>query len=704
MISYFELPMKTNLPVTQQEIPFPPGCYIVSRTDLKGTITHANDAFVEVSGFSRDELIGKNHNMVRHPDMPAQAFEDLWRTIKAGYPWRGIVKNRAKNGDHYWVDAFVVPVRENDQTVGYMSVRSAPSRQAVTAAEAVYRKLRDSQAKLDSQPPWWQRISIRARLAAVMGIMGIMLVGGAAVGTLGIYQSNAALDETYRQQLEPIDMIGRITVLMADNRAQVMLSLQHDGASPFAKMHDHPLTMHTDTMVRNREEIETLVKQLQERNFSPEIAAQVEAYNQARETFSREGLAPARKALLDGKFDEANRLLLTQANPTYARAAGLARELQESMKAAARASYVAAEERYALFRNLAIGGTIFALLLIVVAAWNLSRAIVGPFKRIISHFDRMAQGNLTDEIDIGGRDEAGHVLTQLAAMQVHLKVMLDEIQVAARTIEREAQRVDWQTANVVDQSEQQRDRSATIAAATEEFSQSVREVADSANQAAEAAVNAQAQVSEAQGSMEESTAATSRVVDAVQASSHTIADLNQSIGKIGAISQTIREIADQTNLLALNAAIEAARAGEAGRGFAVVADEVRKLAERTSGSTADITATIGEIRKVTDAAVGSMDHAVVEVEEGIGKIHESTAGLSRITQTSQEVTGMARHIANAANEQALASEQVASNMERIANLIDGNLEAAKEAKQAADSLKGAAAELRCVVGKFKVIA
>ena len=696
--------MKTNLPVTQQEIPFPPGAYIVSRTDLKGIITHANDAFVEISGFTRDELIGKNHNMVRHPDMPEQAFADLWRTIQADYPWRGVVKNRAKNGDHYWVDAFVVPIRENDQTIGYMSVRSAPSRQAIAEAESAYRKLRDSQAKFDSQPPWWQRISIRARLTAVMLVMVVMLVGGAAVGTLGIHQSNSALDETYRQQLEPIEMIGRITVLMADNRAQVMLSLQHDSANPFVKMHDHPLTAHTNAITRNRDEIGDLVKQLQAHEFTREITKQVEAYRQARETYVSEGLTPARQALLDGRFDEANRILLTHINPTYTKAAGLARELQETMKVSARASYVAAEERYALFRNLAIGGTIFALLLIVVAAWNLSRAIVGPFRRIISHFDRMAQGNLTDEIDIGGRDEAGHVLTQLAAMQVHLKVMLDEIQVAARTIEREAQRVDWQTANVVDQSEQQRDRSATIAAATEEFSQSVREVADSANQAAEAAVNAQTQVSEAQGSMEDSTAATSRVVDAVQASSHTIADLNKSIGKIGAISQTIREIADQTNLLALNAAIEAARAGEAGRGFAVVADEVRKLAERTSGSTADIAATIGEIRKVTDAAVCSMDHAVVEVEEGIGKIHESTAGLSRITQTSQEVTGMARHIANAANEQALASEEVASNMERIANLIDGNLEAAREAKGAADSLKGAAAELRCVVGKFKVIA
>lgn len=89
------------------------GKFIVSKTDLNGAITYANEAFVEMSGFTRDELIGKNHSMVRHPDVPPQAFEDLWRTLKADYPWRGIVKNRCKNGDHYWVDAFVSPIRRN---------------------------------------------------------------------------------------------------------------------------------------------------------------------------------------------------------------------------------------------------------------------------------------------------------------------------------------------------------------------------------------------------------------------------------------------------------------------------------------------------------------------------------------------------------------------------------------------------------------
>lgn len=696
--------LKTNLPVTQREISFPKGGYLVSRTDLKGIITYANDAFVALSGFSRDELIGTNHNIVRHPDMPPQAFEDLWRTVKSGLPWHGIVKNRDKNGDHYWVDAFVVPVRENDRTVGYMSVRSEPSRAAVKQADALYKELRETKKSLDTAPPLSKRISIRARLLAVMVFLGALLAGGAIVGIAGIALTNDALDRTYQARLEPVDMIGRITALMSENRGQVMLGLQHNPNNPFSKYHDHPATLHTDAVGKNRDEITALVAELAKRDVGEKIKPLLDRYAEARSVFVKDGLAPASEKLAQGQYDEANLILLKTMNPAYQKAASAAREVQDALKQAARDEYAASQERYRTIRLLSIGGTLIALAMVALAAWNLLASIVRPLNRVVGHFDRISQGNLTDQIDITGRDEAGRVLTHLAAMQVHLKVMLDEIGTAAKAIEGQSARVEQQTSLVATQSVQQRDSATSVAAATEEFSQSVREVASSAGQTATAAENAQTQVHEAQASMEQSSAATTRVVEAVQSSSRTIGDLDHAIAKIGGITQVIKEIADQTNLLALNAAIEAARAGEQGRGFAVVADEVRKLAERTTASTADITATVTEIRSITDAAVASMNNAVAEVEQGTSMIRESVAGLDRITGTSAEVTGMARHIADAAGEQAIASEQVANNMERIAGLIESNVEAARGAKQAADALKNTAEELRHVVGQFKVIA
>jgi aerotaxis receptor len=181
--------LKTNLPVTQKEVPLPPGRYIVSRTDLKGVTTYANDTFVELCGFSRGELIGRSHNIVRHPDMPRQAFADLWATIKAGLPWRGVVKNRCKNGDHYWVDALIVPVRKNDETIGYMSVRTEPGREQVRQAEQLYKELNRSGRSLPGLGK--KPLSLRGRLIGsavllvilqVAAIFSLELPGGTWLG------------------------------------------------------------------------------------------------------------------------------------------------------------------------------------------------------------------------------------------------------------------------------------------------------------------------------------------------------------------------------------------------------------------------------------------------------------------------------------------------------------------------------------------
>jgi len=137
--------------VSQKERPFPAGVVLVSKTDTKGIITYANDAFVEISGYSREELLGKSHNIVRHPDMPPQAFKWLWDTIKLDRPWRGQVKNRCKNGDHYWVRATVAPIVENGTIIGYVSVRRPPSREQVAEAEALYRELNRSGAEVESK-------------------------------------------------------------------------------------------------------------------------------------------------------------------------------------------------------------------------------------------------------------------------------------------------------------------------------------------------------------------------------------------------------------------------------------------------------------------------------------------------------------------------------------------------------------------------
>jgi aerotaxis receptor len=191
--------MRQNLPITQREYPFPPGRTLVSVTDLKGRITYCNPALIEVSGFSREELLGQPHNLLRHPDMPAEAFRDMWATIEAGRPWSGLVKNRRQDGDHYWVVASATPMMDGDRITGYLSVRHEPRREDIQAAEALYALMREEAAQGRRRHAlkagklirtgWLGGVrhltqaSTRTRLLAVQGLGAAATAGAALWGT-----------------------------------------------------------------------------------------------------------------------------------------------------------------------------------------------------------------------------------------------------------------------------------------------------------------------------------------------------------------------------------------------------------------------------------------------------------------------------------------------------------------------------------------
>jgi aerotaxis receptor len=203
--------MKNNQPVTQREFDYDDDVTLMSMTDTQSYVTYANSAFIEVSGFERDELIGKPHNLVRHPDMPKEAFADMWRTLKEGQSWSALVKNRRKNGDHYWVRANATPVHRNNQLVGYMSVRTKPSRHEIEAAEALYRDMREGRAGnrklfkgilVRTGVMRWasilQTASVTWRLgAAAMASAGVVaavsLAAGLSAGALGIVAGTATI-------------------------------------------------------------------------------------------------------------------------------------------------------------------------------------------------------------------------------------------------------------------------------------------------------------------------------------------------------------------------------------------------------------------------------------------------------------------------------------------------------------------------------
>jgi aerotaxis receptor len=187
--------MRVNLPVTGREIDYDGNQMLVSMTDPKGRIVHANDAFVALSGFTREELIGHAHNIVRHPDMPPEAFADMWATIESRLPWTALVKNRAKNGDHYWVRANATPVIHGGSVTGYLSVRVKPSRAEVDAAEVLYREMREGRASVRIEGGRLRHSGLRGtleraramrvshRIALGFIAVGVATAGGAALGT-----------------------------------------------------------------------------------------------------------------------------------------------------------------------------------------------------------------------------------------------------------------------------------------------------------------------------------------------------------------------------------------------------------------------------------------------------------------------------------------------------------------------------------------
>ncbi len=345
------------------------------------------------------------------------------------------------------------------------------------------------------------------------------------------------------------------------------------------------------------------------------------------------------------------------------------------------------------------------LITLMVAVYFIHRMIVSltrPLAIAINMADKIAEGDLGSEIEVSGGSEMGQLLRSLNIMNANLRKIVGGVQMAANAMAASSAKLAIETDDVMDRANTQSGGVIQVGTAMEEMSASAAEVANSAAGTAEAAMKAQHIVNVSTSSMAKNMEITARVVAMVKLSSGSVGELNAEIQKIGEISSVIKEIAEQTNLLALNAAIEAARAGEQGRGFAVVADEVKKLAGRTNSSTVAIANIVKTIEQRTQAVVEAMGRVSLNVEEGAKDSRATSDMLQQIVVAANQVTDLAKHIEGAVKEQSSASVETAANIEKFSTLTRENTASIESVRHTTKDLANTAIELQHLVGQFKL--
>ncbi|MEW9900745.1 methyl-accepting chemotaxis protein [Chitinivorax sp. PXF-14] len=417
------------MPVTQTEVPLRDNTMIVSRTDLKGRITYINRDFVEISGFSEQELIGEPHNIVRHPDMPPEAYLDLWNTLKAGRPWTGMVKNRCKNGDYYWVVANATPLFEGGQVVGYMSVRVKPTREQVSAAEEAYRLFREKRASgmaiLHGQVvlrrrAWLRKIAdsgLSKRLSAGLGALLVLLL---LVGGLGLYnmkRSNELSEQLYD---------GRVTGLanllsMQNDIGLARLQLVAEAGRSLQALRSKSAQAPADVTaaVAHLDGADKTLQAYRAKIGESRHKALVEDVAKAQSALLSLGLRPL-AAGIQTRQEALLQQALTQLPPLSDKLAKALDTLRNYETEAGKAQLADMRQvASTAWAELAIGVVLFLVIAALFSVWLL-RSSVRPLQDVISLFRELASGNFRNTIDISRNDETGRVMQGLQSLQVRL--------------------------------------------------------------------------------------------------------------------------------------------------------------------------------------------------------------------------------------------------------------------------------------------
>ncbi len=547
-------------------------------------------------------------------------------------------------------------------------------------------------------------LTIKAKLISMVTLASIFMVIIGITGLTALKNANNKLEVMYKENMVGVEKLATLGTLMRENRIQLLLAIQHDSRLPSSKLHDHPVTLHLEQVQKNIQEITRIWGEYSatlDKN-NPEEQKRAEAYKAKQGDFVNEGLKPCLAAIEAGDYDQAVEVTLKKINPLAKEAIGLADELVKTEYSQAAANYAKAEADY--HRSVAITVTLLVVTIVLAALISLFiiRGITRSSRALAIAADRMANGDLTARIDGIAHDEMGQIGQAFNAMADSFGSLIAQVAQTSTRVATAASQVYSTSEQMATGAEQVASQAGTVATAGEEMSATSGDIAQNCSMAAEASQQANQKATSGAEVVESTVTIMNQIADRVKATAVTIESLGTRSDQIGEIIGTIEDIADQTNLLALNAAIEAARAGEQGRGFAVVADEVRALAERTTRATREIGDMIKSIQSETRTAVGAMEEGVHKVEEGREEAARSGEAIQSILQQINEVTMQINQIATAAEEQTATTSEISSNMLQITDVVQQTARGAHESAQAASQLNQVAEELQSLVGRFRL--
>ena len=444
--------MKINMPVTDNEVIFGDDQFMLTKTDLRGVITFANNDFIQVSGFDASELVGSSHNVVRHPDMPTEAFEDLWSTLKAGKPWSGLVKNRCKNGDYYWVVAHAAPIFEDGKITGYLSARAKPTRRQVEEASQAYQLFKDGKAQglqikdgavvkstlINKVKSRLLNFKVSQRLAVLIGMMALVVIGQAGIGLFELNTSNQALKTVYEDRMKPVEQLGQISNLMLTNRAQIANALRNSKIELVDKktvvvLNPQVASVSADEIEKNIGTITGIWKQYMATNLTPEELKLADKYAESRGRFVKDGLKPAVAALRLNNYQDV-KVYADKADTLFNAAGPDLNALLKLQSDVALARYETAEAHFNVISTLTITGLIFTLAFLSWLGWLITRSVTNPLLKINQVFAAISSNKLDSHIDTAGNNELSNALQALASTQTMLNVNLNEAKELANDV------------------------------------------------------------------------------------------------------------------------------------------------------------------------------------------------------------------------------------------------------------------------------